>query len=148
MLTLTRKPGQEIIVGDNIRVIVKEIRGQQVRLGFDAPAGVLISRGEMILPAELAGASLEEETEELKPVASAAPRKAPRTVTARPLPPAPGTALPGTGTALPGTGTALTLDNLFRPDSPVGRATAAARDRLSARPPRLSRGARRPPQLL
>ena len=141
MLTLTRKPGQEIIVGDNIRVIVKEIRGQQVRLGFDAPAGVLISRGEMILPAELAGASLEEETEELKPVASAAPRKAPRTVTARPLPPAPGTALPGTGTA-------LTLDNLFRPDSPVGRATAAARDRLSARPPRLSRGARRPPQLL
>ncbi|MBU1241990.1 carbon storage regulator [Myxococcota bacterium] len=54
MLTLTRKPGQEIIVGDNIRIIVKEVRGHQVRIGICAPAGVTINRGEVMPDAEAA----------------------------------------------------------------------------------------------
>ncbi len=47
MLTLTRRPGQEIRIGDNIRILVKEIRGRQVRLGIEAPPGVPIYREEI-----------------------------------------------------------------------------------------------------
>ncbi|MBN2725188.1 MAG: carbon storage regulator [Deltaproteobacteria bacterium] len=47
MLTLTRRPGQEIRIGDGIRILVKEIRGKQVRLGIEAPPGVPIYREEI-----------------------------------------------------------------------------------------------------
>ena len=40
MLVLSRKPGEEIVVGDNIRLTVVAIRGNQVRLGITAPASV------------------------------------------------------------------------------------------------------------
>ncbi len=148
MLTLTRKPGQEIIVGDEIRIIVKEVRGCQVRLGILAPASVIITRGEVALevepadpdsPAGPAKPAKPARPAKPKPLASAAPGPA------RPLPPPPGiSGLPGAGAPR------FTLENLFLPDSPVGRATAAAaaRDRLSARPPRLSRASRRPPRLV
>ncbi|MBU1219805.1 carbon storage regulator [Myxococcota bacterium] len=47
MLTLTRRPGQEIRIGDGVRILVKEIRGKQVRLGIEAPPGVPIYREEI-----------------------------------------------------------------------------------------------------
>jgi carbon storage regulator len=47
MLVLSRKVGQEIIIGDNIRVQVLWVRGNQVRLGFTAPVDVPISREEI-----------------------------------------------------------------------------------------------------
>lgn len=47
MLTLTRKPGEAIYIGDDIEIVVKEIRGGAVRLGIQAPSGILILRGEL-----------------------------------------------------------------------------------------------------
>ncbi len=47
MLLLSRKLGEEIIIGDNIRLIVVEIRANQVRLGFTAPPEVRIQRKEL-----------------------------------------------------------------------------------------------------
>ena len=47
MLVLSRKIGEEIVIGDNIRVTVVAIRGNQVRLGFTAPAEVSIQRDEL-----------------------------------------------------------------------------------------------------
>jgi carbon storage regulator len=47
MLTLTRKPGESIHIGDEIEVVVKEIRGGAVRLGIQAPSEVFIYRGEL-----------------------------------------------------------------------------------------------------
>jgi carbon storage regulator len=47
MLVLSRKIGEEIIIGDNIRVTVVAIRGNQVRLGFSAPDDVHIHRSEL-----------------------------------------------------------------------------------------------------
>jgi carbon storage regulator len=47
MLVLTRKLGEEIKIGDNIRLIVVAIRGNQVRLGFRAPPEVPIQREEL-----------------------------------------------------------------------------------------------------
>ncbi|MBI3803035.1 MAG: carbon storage regulator CsrA [Nitrospirae bacterium] len=48
MLVLTRKPGEEIFIGDQIRVVVIEIQGGQVRLGIDAPATIPIYREEVL----------------------------------------------------------------------------------------------------
>ena len=47
MLVLGRKPGQRVFVGDDIEVIVVEVRGKQVKLGFCAPGYLPIQRGEL-----------------------------------------------------------------------------------------------------
>ena len=47
MLVLSRKPGEEIVIGDNIRLTVVAIRGNQVRLGITAPPDVAIRREEL-----------------------------------------------------------------------------------------------------
>jgi len=47
MLVLSRKVNEQIVIGDNVRVTVVSIRGNQVRLGFEAPQDVLIFRDEL-----------------------------------------------------------------------------------------------------
>jgi len=47
VLILTRKIGESILVGDNIRVMLLEIRGRQIRLGIDAPADIVVLREEI-----------------------------------------------------------------------------------------------------
>ncbi len=47
MLVLTRKSGEAINVGDEITITVLEIRGNQVRLGLQAPLDVIIHRKEL-----------------------------------------------------------------------------------------------------
>ena len=50
MLVLSRKIGEEIIIGDGIRVKVLSVQGNQVRLGFVAPRSVNIHRQELLAP--------------------------------------------------------------------------------------------------
>lgn len=47
MLTLTRKVGESIRIGDEIEIVVKEIRRNQVRIGIIAPRDVPIYREEI-----------------------------------------------------------------------------------------------------
>jgi carbon storage regulator len=47
MLVLSRKIGEEIVIGDNIRITVVAIRNNHVRLGFEAPQDVSIYRSEI-----------------------------------------------------------------------------------------------------
>ncbi len=47
MLTLTRKVGQKIRIGDGIEIVVREVRGRQVRLGITAPRGLPVYRDEL-----------------------------------------------------------------------------------------------------
>ena len=47
MLVLSRKPGEEIIIGNNIRVTVTRITGNRVTIGVQAPSDVCIIRGEL-----------------------------------------------------------------------------------------------------
>lgn len=49
MLILTRRIGESIQIADNITVIVVGVKGSQVRLGVEAPAGVAIDRQEIHL---------------------------------------------------------------------------------------------------
>jgi carbon storage regulator len=48
MLVLSRKLGEIIIINDNIKMYVVEIRGDQVRLGFEAPKDISINRQEVV----------------------------------------------------------------------------------------------------
>ncbi len=48
MLVLARRVGEEIVIGDDIRVIVLEVRGNQVRLGVVAPQSVRVLREEIL----------------------------------------------------------------------------------------------------
>ncbi|MCU1473563.1 MAG: carbon storage regulator [Amnibacterium sp.] len=48
MLVLTRKKGERILIGDDIVVTLIDIRGDGVRIGFDAPRGVPIQRAEVV----------------------------------------------------------------------------------------------------
>ncbi len=47
MLVLTRKLGEVIRIGDDVTVRLLEVRGNQVRLGVEAPADVRIYREEV-----------------------------------------------------------------------------------------------------
>ena len=48
MLILSRKPGDAIVIGDGIRVVVLESDRRGVRLGIEAPAQVSIMREEVL----------------------------------------------------------------------------------------------------
>ncbi len=47
MLVLTRKVHQSIVIGDDVEVVVLEVRGEQVRLGIRAPRNVTVHRKEI-----------------------------------------------------------------------------------------------------
>ena len=47
MLVLTRNPQQSIIINNDIEVVVLEIRGNQVRIGIEAPTEVSVHRSEI-----------------------------------------------------------------------------------------------------
>ncbi|MCB0325302.1 MAG: carbon storage regulator CsrA [Bdellovibrionales bacterium] len=49
MLVLTRKPGQSVYIGDEIKITLHGIRGNQVRIGIEAPPSVKIYREEIYL---------------------------------------------------------------------------------------------------
>lgn len=44
MLILTLKVDKAVVIGDHIKVKVIQIRGKQIRLGIEAPPGLLILR--------------------------------------------------------------------------------------------------------
>ena len=47
MLVLTRKPGQKIIINDNIEVTILEAKGDSIRVGIEAPRDITIYRHEI-----------------------------------------------------------------------------------------------------
>jgi carbon storage regulator CsrA len=47
MLVLTRRPGESIVIGGNIRVTVVEVSGTRIRLGIDAPPEISVDRKEI-----------------------------------------------------------------------------------------------------
>jgi carbon storage regulator len=47
MLVLSRKPGEEIVIGNDIRVTVVEVKGGRVKIGIEAPNDVTIFRAEL-----------------------------------------------------------------------------------------------------
>lgn len=48
MLILTRKMGESLVIGDNITITVLGVKGNQTRLGVDAPRDVAVHREEIL----------------------------------------------------------------------------------------------------
>jgi len=48
MLVLARKVGQSVVIGDNVELMVIEVRGDQVRLGINAPKSIPVHRKELL----------------------------------------------------------------------------------------------------
>ncbi|AGI32521.1 TPA: carbon storage regulator CsrA [Mannheimia haemolytica] len=61
MLILTRKIGEVLLVGDDVEITVLSIRGNQVKLGVNAPKEISVHRREIY---ERIKASVEEENAE------------------------------------------------------------------------------------
>lgn len=57
MLALTRKKGESLVVNNNIEITVLEIRGDQIKIGIQAPKDVPIYRKEVY-------AQIQKENEE------------------------------------------------------------------------------------
>ena len=68
MLVLSRKRGEQIVLGDDVVITVVDIRGDKVRLGIEAPMDVSVHRREVYdairrsLPDETAPATESDES--------------------------------------------------------------------------------------
>ena len=47
MLVLTRTVGERILIGDDVEIIIVEIRGSYVKIGVEAPASLRVLRDEL-----------------------------------------------------------------------------------------------------
>jgi carbon storage regulator len=47
MLILSRKIGESIIINNDIKVLVLDVKGHQVKIGVQAPDGVSVNREEI-----------------------------------------------------------------------------------------------------
>jgi len=47
MLVLSRKKNERIMIGDDIILMVVEIRGDKIKIGIEAPASVAVDREEV-----------------------------------------------------------------------------------------------------
>ena len=69
MLILTRKVGEAVTIGEDIRITVLGIQGKQVKLGIAAPGTVSVYREEIYKKIQLenvkASMSLKEDLQEL-----------------------------------------------------------------------------------
>ena len=70
MLILTRRVGETVMIGDKITVTILGVKGNQIRIGIDAPRDVSVHReeifqkihGEVVNPTSEATVNDQEET--------------------------------------------------------------------------------------
>ncbi len=72
MLVLTRKLGESIAIDDDVKIVVLQIKGRQVRLGIEAPRNTKIHREEVYIAIQDQNkAASESQPDAVKKVAKA-----------------------------------------------------------------------------
>lgn len=62
MLILTRRVGESVVIGDKVSVTVLGVKGNQVRLGVNAPRDVSVHREEIYAKIQQEGEASTEES--------------------------------------------------------------------------------------
>ncbi|MDQ1287658.1 MAG: carbon storage regulator [Actinomycetota bacterium] len=70
MLVLTRRAGESIVIGNDVRVVVLDVRGDTVRLGIEAPRSVQVHRAEVYAEVQAANAAAASSIDDLGALAS------------------------------------------------------------------------------
>ena len=83
MLVLTRRAGESIVIGDDVRVVVLDVRGDTVRLGIEAPRSIQVHRAEVYAEVQAAnsaaaGGDFDAAAERLRRLARPAARTSAR----------------------------------------------------------------------
>ncbi len=60
MLILSRRPGESVHVGDDIKITILSIKGQQIKLGLEVPEHMPVYREEIYLKVQTQNASALE----------------------------------------------------------------------------------------
>ena len=69
MLVLTRRAGESIVIGDDVRVVVLDVRGDTIRIGIEAPRSVQVHRAEVYAEVQAANAAAASRRDDLGSVA-------------------------------------------------------------------------------
>jgi carbon storage regulator len=57
MLILSRRPGESVHVGDDIKITVLSVKGQQIKIGLDVPENMPVYREEIYVKVRSQNAS-------------------------------------------------------------------------------------------
>ncbi len=52
MLVLTRKLGESLLIGDNIKITVEKISKGEIKIGIESPKDVVVAREEVVKEGE------------------------------------------------------------------------------------------------
>jgi len=63
MLVLSRQKDESIVIGDDIRITIIDVRGNKVRLGIDCPKEISVHRLEVWLAIQKEREAYEQDTE-------------------------------------------------------------------------------------
>lgn len=67
MLVLSRKPGERIFIGDDVKVTIIRIGPNSVRVGIEAPGNMNIVREELCIDANAVGAGAPDQASPSSP---------------------------------------------------------------------------------
>jgi len=91
VLVLTRRAGESIVIGDDVRVVVLDVRGDTVRLGIEAPRSIQVHRAEVYAEVQAANTAAAAPSGDLDTAAARLRQIArpavPRPAAPRPAPP-------------------------------------------------------------
>jgi carbon storage regulator len=78
MLILTRRTGETVNIGDEVTVTILGVKGNQVRIGINAPKNVAVHREEIFerIKRELSGGQINGNVDDEAPPSSVVARKA------------------------------------------------------------------------
>jgi carbon storage regulator len=70
VLVLTRRAGESIVIGDDVRIVILDVHGDTVRVGIDAPRSVQVHRAEVYAEVQAANAAAVNQDADLDGIAA------------------------------------------------------------------------------